>query len=602
MVKKGIYILLFLLIALVVTKPLFAQSFTASVSSKQISQHQNINVTFKVSGNFQRITDLQFPTFTGFQVLSQPQQYQSTTEINGVAIHEYQFTIALKPTSVGKLTIDPASVKIDGKTLKTKSISIQVSKENMGSNSATQGSPQGSDKSVFTSTLVSQSKIYKGQAISVTQKVYSRKEIIDISDYKLPTYEGFLVENIDIGQLRVENEVLDGIQYFVIVLEKKVLFAQKTGRIKLEAPTMKLDIKEVKTRDARNQAEYMFYGPKIRYAEKVRAKVYSSPVYIQVSSLPTAPAEYEDLTGSFTFQVSTDKTATKINDPITLTIKVQGTGNLHMLTDFNLDLPDDIETYEPKIKQNLSLTSNGFKGFKSFEYLLVPRKAGTFTLPSIKFVYFDVQSAQYKNLENEQIKIKVEKGEGNYAGDLPTGLSKKEIELRGKDIHFIQQDLGSYSSIANRFVGSLTFYLFYLIPAIVFLLLLFYYKRFKHLRTNVSLFRQKKASSYSNKKLKTAKKLLQLNDKVGFFEEISNAVYGYLGDKLMLSSAELSREKVNEIFFERSVDKELVTNLFQLLDACEFARFAPDSSADNLDSTYQSALALLTKLEKELAK
>ncbi|MBL6962759.1 MAG: protein BatD [Bacteroidetes bacterium] len=604
MVNKGAHILLFTFLFIVVSHLTWAQSFTASVNSNEVSPDQQINVTFTIEGNFQRITDLNFPEFNGFRVLSQPQQYQSTSNINGVVSKNYQFTIAIKPISKGKFTIQPASVKLDGKLYKTKSIDIQVVSADNISKKPKSGDTKTviSDKDVFARTLISKSKIFMGEAFSLTQKVYSRKEIMDISDIKFPQYEGFLVEDIDIGQLRVETEVINGIQFYVIVLQKKILFARKSGKITLKPLKLKLDIKEIKTRNARNQAEQMWYGPTIRYAEKVTQSVTAPSVSVQVESLPPEPAGFEDLIGDFNLSVSTDKETTKINDPITLTIKVEGTGNHHLLSDFNLDLPDDIETYEPKIKQNLSLTGNGFKGYKSFEYLLVPRKAGHFNLPPVTIIYFDVKKAIYRTLSSDQIQIKVEKGEGNYTGDLPTGLSKKEIELRGKDIQFIKQELGEFTYKNKPFIGSFIFYLYYLIPALLFLLFIIFYKRFTKFRNNVALFRQRKASSYSHKKLKKAKKMLSANNTVSFYEEVLNAINGYLGDKLVLSSAELSREKVSEVLLEKQLNQELIKDLFELIDACEFARFSPSSIPGNMNSTYQQAYTLLIKLEKAISK
>nr|MBC8343738.1 hypothetical protein [Bacteroidota bacterium] len=95
---------------------------------------------------------------------------------------------------------------------------------------------------------------------------------------------------------------------------------------------------------------------------------------------------------------------------------------------------------------------------------------------------------------------------------------------------------------------------------------------------------------------------LSANNTVSFYEEVLNAINGYLGDKLVLSSAELSREKVSEVLLEKQLNQELIKDLFELIDACEFARFSPSSIPGNMNSTYQQAYTLLIKLEKAISK
>jgi hypothetical protein len=602
MVKNLHKILWFVLFIFLVVKS-SGQSFTAMVSKKNVALGEVFNVTFRASGNYEQIRDLKFPDFKDFEVLSQPSRYESSSNINGVVNNQFDFTVPIRARKKGELVIESASVVLDGKRYKSSPISIHVLD---GGSSASGSSEQKkkvqlSDDDVFCMTSVSRSNIYNGEAIYVTQKVYSRKSIADLNDLKLPQYEGFLVEDNEVNQLRVEIEVLQGIQYYVLVLEKRKLFAQKSGKLKIMSPSLELVVEEIKTRNARNERERFWYGPKIRYKENVSKKLSPKTTIVNVKPRLNAPADFENLTGSFSLEVTSDKTTTKTNEPITLKITLSGTGNHHLKTGFELDLPKDIETYEPKKKSSLSLTAKGYTGAKSFEYLLVPRRAGDYILPSVELVYFDVNSASFKRLKSDPISIHVEKGDAEYIGDLPTGLSKKEIELRGKDIQFIRLKYDDFSKQGKRFVGSFSFFLMYLLPTVFFILVLVLVHRFRKLRTNLVLFKQKKASTFSRKRLKKAHKLLKAEDSKGFYEEVTGALTAYLSHKLMIDVASFSRDLIGEKLSNKGVSMELIKDLFSLLDDCEFARFAPSDEVRNMNDTYQSALLLLSSLEKEIA-
>ena len=66
---------------------------------------------------------------------------------------------------------------------------------------------------------------------------------------------------------------------------------------------------------------------------------------------------------------------------------ITGNGNLKLINAPTLKLPDGFESYDPKITES--------NNSKMFDFLIIPRKEGVFTLNNLDFSYFDLNSKKY---------------------------------------------------------------------------------------------------------------------------------------------------------------------------------------------------------------
>lgn len=151
----------------------------------------------------------------------------------------------------------------------------------------------------------------------------------------------------------------------------------------------------------------------------------------EVKELPAnAPPSFNGAVGRFDMKTEINTTETKTDEPITYRIKITGNGNLALFQTPLLDLPPGWETYDPKVSE----TSNS----KTYEYLLIPRSPGTFTLPAHQWSYFDPDRNLYQTIASEEYAIDVEAGTGYTGGNNTTGFSKEEVEMLAQDIHYIK--------------------------------------------------------------------------------------------------------------------------------------------------------------------
>ena len=117
--------LIFLITLLLANVMLLSQDaqFTAAVSNNPVVQGEPFRVQFSVNTD---ASNFRPPSFSGFEVLSGPSQSSSTQIINGQFSRSLSFTYVLRAKSVGTSTIQPASIQVDGKRLRSNSIDLRV--------------------------------------------------------------------------------------------------------------------------------------------------------------------------------------------------------------------------------------------------------------------------------------------------------------------------------------------------------------------------------------------------------------------------------------------------------------------------------------------
>ena len=291
-----------------------------------------------------------------------------------------------------------------------------------------------------------------------------------------------------------------------------------------------------------------------------------------------------------------DKTSCRTNDAVTLKVQISGTGNLKLIEPISMTLPPDIDSYDPKTQDNVSVSASGMNGNKTFEYYLIPRNPGEFKIEPVKFTYFDLNTKRYVTLTSNEFSLRVEKGAGD-ASAVITGLKKEDVKLIGKDILFIKSGNGNFSKSGSGFFGSLLFYFTLISPMFFFIFVFIYNRRKEKLSGNQALLRNKKANSVARKRLTEVRKYLQNNNEEMFYEEISKALWFYLSDKLVIPLAELNKENAKIILEKKKMPEILINKLDETIDYCEYARFAPSSEKLPLQKVYNDAASVITELE-----
>lgn len=587
---------------------LFSQKFTASVNKNKVAVGEVFQLDFSINASGKNFTP---PSFNDFTLYSGPNQSTTMQIINGSMSQSITLSYYLAAKKEGTFIIGSASITVGNNTLQSNAITIEVVKG--GNTQQTQTQSQGgtqdktsgkaSSENLFAKTSVSKSKVYAGEQIVITHKVYTRMNLKGFQDVKFPSYNGFWAQEMGRNtQYEVTTENVDGVPYNVVEIKKAFLFAQRNGKIEIEPLEVKCVVREKSGK--RNDPFEQFFGHDPFFGfdsyKDVLYTVKSNAIIIEVLPLPETgkPADFPGAVGNFSMNATIDKDKVKANEGVNLKITISGKGNLKLIDPPKMNFPDEIESYDPKINENISVNGSGVTGSKTFEYLLIPRHEGVYTIPLWNFNYFDAEKKMYVALLSKEFTITVEKGASGSANNpVISSVAKENVKMIGSDIRYIKTGNINLEKRGEYFFSSPIFTAGFAVPPLIFLAFLFL--RREHIRRNSDLILVKKrnASRVAKKQLAHAEKFMKNNDTENFFINILSALYNYTEHKMNISTAEHSKEKVIQELKEKNVSEETINELVKLLDECEFARYAPASQSGNLEDVYSRAENIITKIE-----
>lgn len=625
--------------------------FSTSVSNTEVGLQEPFQLKFSIEGA-SRISDFAPPAFNGFQVLSR-QQMQSTNIVNGKVSQSISFVFILQPTAVGRFTIAGATARVDGNPLRSNPITITVDKGAGGQSSAgaqqnvqpanpfgfqpqpQQQQPQAQPgilrggekamdkikKNVFVRVDVDKTNVYVGQQITATYKLYTRLPTSS-QVTKVPSFTGFSAHDLKLSNPpQATVETVDGAPFKVFTIRKTMLFPLQSGDLELDPVEVDNTVRLYQVQRRKSSGDPLqdmmndpffkdpfnsdpfndpffqdaFGGSNVTYHD-YDYHITSKPVKIHVKPLPETgkPADFSGAVGDFKISASLDKDKLSTDDAATLTVTISGHGNINLIDAPKMDFPSDFDSYDPKVTDKIN-PGNPFGGSRTYTYVIMPKASGHFTIPAVRFSYFDPTDAKYKTVASTPFSLDVTPGKN-------TPVTTPQNYATNNELQPIRTGKLAWSTTGNLWFASWGYWLLLLIPVIILLVLWLVKRRRDKLRSDQKLLKNKRANRIALRRLSLANQYLQKKESKEFYGEVSQAVWGYLCDKLNIPYAELSKQKAQEKLMDRQVNGNTPERLFGLLDHCEMALYAGSSGHEQMKETYQDALSVITDLEQKLRK
>jgi len=619
--KKIFSLLLF--VAFVTPIALWAQDTpTLSVSAKkQVVVGERFQVVFEANADGR---GFQAPTFDGFNVLGGP--FTSTSSsiqmVNGSVTRSTRnsYTFALQATKEGTFRIGSASLTVNGDKVSSEPFEIKVlpddgsyaaaggggASSNQGQPQQNTDDPQVSGKDLFLRCIPSKKSVYMGDQVVLTYKLYTKVPVSSVSVSKMPSYAGFWTKDIsdNSGKLKQSSEYVNGIEYTTAEIQKVIIVPQRSGKLTIDPMSMEC-IAQIRTqRSSRRSMDPFeaffndpFFNNSITNVEKTLS---SQSLSIDVKGLPEngKPASFAGAVGNYKFASSIDKSELSTNEAVTVTLTVSGTGNIELLKMPEPVFPPDFEVYDPKITTSTDASSQGMSGTKKAEYLAIPRRAGSFSIPPVEFSYFNPGTESYQTLLSEPYELSVKKGKDTEGDGGVYASNQEDIKYLGSDVRHIMNNGARLKPKHTTFFASSTYFAILLGLLVVFVALLFILKTRADLAKDTAANRNRKADKVARGRLKNAYQHLKAKDQEKFYVEMSQALWGYIADKLGIERSKLSMDTVSETMRQKNVPDELIQQFIDTLNNCEFARFAPGSAEEKMDDLYQRGIDVISKAEK----
>lgn len=574
----------------IISAAITAQEATlkTSISKNKLGINQRLRVEFSIDK--QGGDNFTPPNFTNFKVVGGPSQSVSQSWINGDVSFRQSYTYIVQPRKKGELSIGSATVKINGKLIRSTPVKIivldavDIPKNPNDPNYIAQ-------QNIHLVAEISKTRPYVGEGIYVEYRLYVSENVsvYDTSVTEAPTYIGFWNQEIKINGFPVKMGKYNGENYRYIVLQKALLIPTKTGKLSIDP--MKMDI-VIGVPSGRSD----FFGNAI--TKNVRREFASAKKIINPKELPLIgkPANFAGAVGTFNFKVSLSKDILKANETSQVKVAVSGKGNLKLFELPAIETPVELERYQPERKERVRVKSNGISGAVTDTYTVVPQYKGKYKIPSVSFSYFNPKERKYKTIATEDFYVDVQEGKELVQVDT-ISFQKQTVVSTQKSFRYIATKTQFITLEKKDFFKSVLFYLLLLLPMVAIPIGIFIGKKNEERNQDFVGNKLRKAQKLAKKYLSEAQK--QLGKKEAFYEALERALHNYLKAKLGIETADISKEKITEILEDKKIEKRTIIQFIEVLKSSDFARYTP-YTATQMKAEFERAKEVIIQLDKQL--
>lgn len=590
-------------IFLMLASLLKAQTVTVSAPSS-VSTGENFRIAYTVST--QDVDEFRAGNIpAGIEVIAGPytSSQSSFQMVNGhtSSSSSITYTYTLYAEKPGTYTIPAAHVRIGGHTVASKVVKIHVTGAAKKNGSMPQMHDDGgpdlrsagsriSANDLFVKVSANKKRVHEQEPILLTYKVYTLVDLTQLEG-KMPDLTGFHTQEVPLpAQKSAHIEKVNGRNYRCVTWSQYVMFPQMTGKLKIPSITFK-GIVVQQNRDV-DPFEAFFNGGS-GYVE-VKRDIVAPGMDVQVDPLPAKPVGFSGGVGRFTISAQANHTSVKAGQPVTVRVVVSGTGNLKLIKQPVLELPKDFDKYDPKVTDKTKLTANGIEGNMVYDFLIVPRNQGRYTIPPVSLPYYDTGSESYRTVKTQPITLDVAKGDASSA------TVDDYSQAKADDIQALKTGDCKLMSSSYSFFASAQYWTLLAVPFIVFVVLLVIFRKRAIDNADIVKMKGKKANKVAIRRLRRAEKLKSAGHQGEFYDEVLRALWGYVGDKLNMAVENLSRENIAEKLRLVDISSDTIGKFINAIDECEYERYAPGDAAGNMDKTYNTAIEAIMDIENSI--
>lgn len=551
----------------------------------QVGQGVYVQVVVTAEGDGE-LSEPEFPELDGVQIVEQGTSFQSSMSFGTgqrmTRSVNKTFEYLLIPQKPGKFELG-VTVSVGGKKIRPKRVPVlEVGGEAAvvaPEEAQADARPTSSDAEVFLWPTVDADVVYVGQPVLFQFEIWERTNA-DVQLRTMPSFDDFWVEELEAGRRR--RDMVAGVPYRVHPLLERVLFPQKAGKLTigggevLVTPHGGLGL----LRPRRRRAPYQVPG---------------KPIAIEVRPLPAEgqpPGFAANNVGKFAINSAVDRTKVEQGEGLTLTLTIEGTGNMRLVEPAEWPELSGLRRYDPTVDFKLTVSGGEVGGTRTYEFLLVAEGAGTIEIPPHSLVYFDPDTEEYVVAKSDPIRIEVE-GDPNAAPTADADLEETNTEDESELLADIfEADALSRSNpepawlTRSRWLTGAAG-----VPATIGAGLAV---RAIHQRITGDEASQRRAAQAAKRReaIERARGALASGD--GFHGALAGLLQDVAVDRAGPEGVGLPRARLLDLLRERGVAGVEVEKLRELLDTCDAARFgAGGSDEGSRRELFHAAQALI---------
>lgn len=494
----------------------------------------------------------------------------------------------LQPKTEGAFTIGPARLTHNGKTITSNTVKLYVAnpserhtlefvaKEKKEKNQA----PAQEEAELFCELNANKNSAFIEEPIEITLSIYRRGTISDIRLHP-PDFPGCTVKTIK--ETKEYTKKIRDKQY--LVAEKKfIVFPGTPGKLPVSPAQIVYRIPNKQHHRYPGSLHGSFFANFFTAQHKQKVSG-SNPLSLTIKPLPPHDKKADGI-GSFTsFLATTNKVNVDVNEPISLTLTLNGMTNFDLILHPSLTVPPVFKSYESKSTNHVDK--------KTFEFIVQVSKPGSWTIPSQQFTYFDTEQYKYKTIATKPIELRATMPTGdqpqpNIPINRQSETSEQENEPLVTDINFIREEEASAGTKQTKIPYLLFILLLLALPIIIF---------FSHITKACQpvykrLFGTKDLFTIYNAKLN---KIIEANRP----EKIYGLFIKLLATSYHVPVSHVRQEWIEEKLKQSGLENEKISAFITFLNECAQYSFASEQKrATNAQNLAQEARSWMTLIKR----
>ncbi|MFH0726110.1 MAG: BatD family protein [Pseudomonadota bacterium] len=513
--------------------------------------------------------------------------------INGRMRQEETHTFLLVPKRTGKLTVPAMTATLEGKTYSTEPIIVEVSERSEES--------AAEERDIEVIGRVTETSPYAGQQIVYTFLLRYGVEIAN-TQYTPPDFPGFSAKQI--GEQQSRQQVVNGRRYQEVALSY-VLIPTKSGEATIGPAVLRCDTMDSQSRRGSARDRMDPFSPDSFFGNRrlVPRVLKTDPIPLKVRSLPpeTGSTPFSGLVGEFSMAASLETNEMKVGDSATLSISIQGTGNIMDAGFPTVLVPDAFKQYADSPQSDIQLGAAGYEGKKVFRLALVAVTPGDHQVVPAPVSYFDPEKGVYRFLSVAPVPIRVRASESPPEAPVVVsspaesealpGVQKKKVDFTGRDILPLKTGLDALESRGplSGFLFSVALFL----PALLFLIAQGVF--------NLKQKNRNPAAMMTQKSVFAMKQASRVADGAGeeFLSHLYRALVYAVCSKAKMRSESLTYEEAGQLLHAAGISEGGAGQVSDLLKKIDSARY----SGKDLDLPARNALLTeTTRVMKEVLR
>jgi hypothetical protein len=541
------------------------------------------------------------PKFPGFKVLDTRLSTTTSMVFDPARGQELRTTEVrryfLRAKSIGRQTVGPATLRLDGEEFETKQATVTVRSVGSSGVAAPQyssdptaaggiGVPGYSKPKVrpgedmFLHVAVDKTSAYVGEQVTVTWLLFTRSEVLGLEP-RAPAFDDFWFEKLfePRRRLRYHDTRLGRVPYLVTIVSKRAVFPNREGL--LEIPPFEAKVSNMTTPRGRSES------------------LRSAPVKIRAKPLPDgAPPGFDPTyVGVYSVDASLDRARVEAGESLTMTVTVRGQGAIRRTSPPIIDIEGFKITGPRDDDPKVDTSGENVRGERTYRYWVQPEQGGELEVPPIVIPYFDPGTSLYHAAQSDALAIVVSgdpnaRDEPQSAGGLRENVIKRDVRpARGGQ---------SIDSRAVPFLyRSRWFWILALVPFGVFLSVVMGDKLRERMRKETPRSRLRKARGRARGRFRVAELHLRGARAGDFYGELTRILYEHLEDRVGEPVQSMTLEQLREYLTDRAFPKPTVQRIVRELEAFDFARFTPAAAEqEEMKAAQRRVRELLREIER----